>query len=215
RMEPSKFAGCQGTPTSPATNRPTSWQRQRHRSQSPKALNRRWLTYEESQDRSPKKRSRRGGDHRLPAGALAPARSLAPSTSSEIPPWGLRCVSREIRPQRRTPGLLMWPTQSTGSHLLLQKSTAASSDEACTLSEYGSEPCNRKRLQQIHRPVQGQRVLWKDLPSLLGDDNLRSTRNSPSLSIFHTSLLLPFLPLVYAHGQMKGATAPLTWPGPP
>ncbi|KAJ0129562.1 Uncharacterized protein HZ326_27336, partial [Fusarium oxysporum f. sp. albedinis] len=61
RMEPSKFAGCQGTPTSPATNRPTSWQRQRHRSQSPKALNRRWLTYEESQDRSPKKRSRRGG----------------------------------------------------------------------------------------------------------------------------------------------------------
>src|SRR6478609_10243327 len=60
-MEPSKFAGCQGTPTSLATNRPTSWQRQRHRSPSPKALNRRWLTYEESQDRSRKKRSRRGG----------------------------------------------------------------------------------------------------------------------------------------------------------
>ncbi|KAH7464323.1 hypothetical protein FOMA001_g17574 [Fusarium oxysporum f. sp. matthiolae] len=34
-MEPSKFAGCQGTPTSLATNRPTSWQRQRHRSPEP------------------------------------------------------------------------------------------------------------------------------------------------------------------------------------
>ncbi|KAI8399989.1 hypothetical protein FOFC_18808 [Fusarium oxysporum] len=102
----------------------------------------------------------------------------------------------------------MWPTQSTGSHLLLQKSTAALSDEACTLTEYGSEPCNRKRLHQFYRPVQGQRVLWKDLHSLVGDDDLRSTRDSPSLSIFHTFLLLPFLPLLPVLGQMKGASTP-------
>ncbi|KAM5529762.1 hypothetical protein FOXYSP1_17606 [Fusarium oxysporum f. sp. phaseoli] len=65
----------------------------------------------------------------------------------------------------------MWATQSTGSHFLLQKGTAASSDEAGTLTECGSKSCNRKRLYQIHRSVQGQRVLWKDLPSLLGNND--------------------------------------------
>jgi hypothetical protein len=35
-------------------------------------------------------------------------------------------------------------------------------------------------------------VLWKDLPSLLGDHDPRSTRISPSLLIFYTSPLLPF-----------------------
>ncbi|KAM5528290.1 hypothetical protein FOXYSP1_19559 [Fusarium oxysporum f. sp. phaseoli] len=109
----------------------------------------------------------------------------------------------------------MWPTQSTGSYLLLQKDTAASSDEACTLAECSGQSSNRKRLYQIYRPVQGQRVLWKDLLSLLGDRDWRSTRDSLSFFVFHTFLLLPFLPLSYAHGQTKGATTPSIWPGPP
>ncbi|KAM5529167.1 hypothetical protein FOXYSP1_17011 [Fusarium oxysporum f. sp. phaseoli] len=93
----------------------------------------------------------------------------------------------------------MWPTQSTGSHLLLQKSTAASSDEACTLTEYGSEPCNRKRLHQIHRPVQEQRVLWKDLPSSLGDDDQRSTCDSHSFSSHISFVDLFFLSLSFSY----------------
>ncbi|KAF5227319.1 hypothetical protein FANTH_14791 [Fusarium anthophilum] len=124
---------------------------------------------QKSQDRSPKKRSRRSGPppllsstkdsiSRRPQAARQSSRSRAqpcPICWQRDPSMGtsLRIVSREIRPQRRTPGLLMWPTQSTGSHLLLQKGTAASSDEAYTVSKYGSEPCNRKRLQQIHRSV--------------------------------------------------------------
>ncbi|KAF6514097.1 hypothetical protein HZS61_006353 [Fusarium oxysporum f. sp. conglutinans] len=39
------------------------------------------------------------GDHRLPVGAVAPARSLAPLAGSEVPPRGLRRVSREVQPQ--------------------------------------------------------------------------------------------------------------------
>jgi hypothetical protein len=77
----------------------------------------------------------------------------------------------------------MWPTQSTGSHLLLQKDTAASSDEACALTECSGQSSNRKRLYQIYRPIQGQRVLWKDLPSLLGEHDSRSTCVSLSLSL--------------------------------
>ncbi|KAI8411056.1 hypothetical protein FOFC_07650 [Fusarium oxysporum] len=83
----------------------------------------------------------------------------------------------------------MWPTQSTRSHLLLQKSTAALPNEAHTLTEYSSQSSNWKRLHQIHRPVQGQRVLWKDMPSPLGDDDQRRTRTALSLFIFYLSPL--------------------------
>ncbi|KAI8402180.1 hypothetical protein FOFC_17485 [Fusarium oxysporum] len=102
----------------------------------------------------------------------------------------------------------MWPTQSTRSHLLLQKSTAALSSEAHTLTGYSSQSSNGKRLHQIHRPVQGQRVLWKDMPSLLGDGDQRSTRISLSLFIFYSSplfnLSLSLLPVL---GQTKGVPA--------
>jgi hypothetical protein len=108
----------------------------------------------------------------------------------------------------------MWPTQSTGSHLLLQKGTAASPDEACTLTECSGQSSNRKRLYQTHRPVQGQRVLWKDLPSLLGDHDPRSTRISPSLLIFYTSPLLPFslLPVLESSLELPQAQANFSLP---
>ncbi|KAJ0126267.1 Uncharacterized protein HZ326_30630 [Fusarium oxysporum f. sp. albedinis] len=169
-MEPSRSVGYQDTLTSLATNRPTNWQKQHHHSLSPKVL----AQLQETQSQ---------GDYRLPAGAITPACSLAPSAGSEIPPWRLRCVPREIRPRRCTPGLLMRPTQSTGSHLLLQKGATAPSDEARTLTECSGQPYNGKRLHQICRLVQEQRVLWKDLSSLLGDRDPRGTRNSPSLFI--------------------------------
>ncbi|KAF4338780.1 reverse transcriptase [Fusarium beomiforme] len=93
------------------------------------------------------------------------------------------------------------------------KSTAALSSEALTLTEYSSQFSNGKRLHQIHRPVQGQRVLWKDMPSLLGDDDQRSTRISLSLFIFYSSplfnLSLSLLPVL---GQTKGEPAPFIWP---
>ncbi|EMT67205.1 hypothetical protein FOC4_g10000005, partial [Fusarium odoratissimum] len=143
--------------------------------------------------------------------------SLAPSAGSEVSSWRLRRVSREVQPRRRTPGLLMRPTQGTGSHLLLQKDTAASSDEARTLIEYSSKSSNRERFHQIRRPFQGQLVLWKDMPSLLGNDDLRSTRDSPTVPIFCTSLLYTFcfflcLSLT-CFDQMRGVTAPLIWSG--
>ncbi|KAM5527021.1 hypothetical protein FOXYSP1_20533 [Fusarium oxysporum f. sp. phaseoli] len=47
----------------------------------------------------------------------------------------------------------MRPTQSTGSYLLLQKGTAASSDEASTLTECSSQSSNRKRLYQVYQSV--------------------------------------------------------------
>ncbi|KAM5361864.1 hypothetical protein ACJA88_014282 [Fusarium oxysporum] len=89
----------------------------------------------------------------LPTRADAPARSLTPLAGSEVPPRGLRRVSREVRPRRCAPGLLMRPTQSTGSYLLLQKGTAASSNEASTLTECNSQSSNRKRLYQVYRSV--------------------------------------------------------------
>jgi hypothetical protein len=142
----------------------------------------------------------RGSISRRLQAARRSFRSRVPSAGSEIPSRGLRRVSRKIQPRRCTPGLLMWPTQSTGSHLLLQKDTAASSDEACTLTECSGQSSNRKRLYQIYRPIQGQRVLWKDLPSVLGEHDSRSTRVSLSLSlslfIFNTFILLPFLFLI-------------------
>ncbi|KAJ0133273.1 Serine/threonine-protein kinase SBK2 [Fusarium oxysporum f. sp. albedinis] len=56
-------------------------------------------------------------NHRLPAGAL-----------------------------RSTAGLLVQPTQSTGSYLLLQKGTTASSDEARPFTECSSQSRNGKGL---------------------------------------------------------------------
>ncbi|TXB97769.1 hypothetical protein FocTR4_00016925 [Fusarium oxysporum f. sp. cubense] len=76
---------------------------------------------------------------------------------------------------------------------------------------------NRERFHQIRRPFQGQLVLWKDMPSLLGNDDLRSTRDSPTVPIFCTSLLYTFcfflcLSLT-CFDQMRGVTAPLIWSG--
>jgi hypothetical protein len=102
----------------------------------------------------------------------------------------------------------MQPTQSTGSHLLLPEGTAAPSGEAVPLTEYSDQSRSRKRLHQICRPVQGQRVLWEHLPSLLGETDLRRTCNSPPLLLSNTSLLLPSLSLLPGLGQMKGADTP-------
>ncbi|KAI8417236.1 hypothetical protein FOFC_03549 [Fusarium oxysporum] len=106
----------------------------------------------------------------------------------------------------------MRPTQSTRSHLLLQKGTAASSDEACTLTECSSRSRDRKRLHQVHRPIQEQRVLWKYLPTLLGDDQ-RSICDSHSFSSYISFVHLFFLSfsLLPVLDQMKGATTPSIW----
>jgi hypothetical protein len=60
-MDLHKYDRYQDTPTSPVTNELINWPKQHHHSPSPKAPNRHWRTYEESQDRSRKKHSRRGG----------------------------------------------------------------------------------------------------------------------------------------------------------
>ncbi|KAH7459103.1 hypothetical protein FOMA001_g20273 [Fusarium oxysporum f. sp. matthiolae] len=128
-----------------------------------------------------------------------PRAALHHLLAARSPPRGLRRVPREIQPRRCTPTLLMWPTQSTGSHLLLQKGTATSSDEADTLTERSSQSSSRKRLHQIHRPVQEQRVLWKDLPSSLGDDDQRSTCDSHSFSSHISFVDLFFLSLSFSY----------------
>lgn len=110
----------------------------------------------------------------------------------------------------------MQPTQSTGPHLLLQKGTAAPPVKASSLTEYSGQFSSRKGLHQVHRPVQGLRVLWKDMPSLSGNEGERNTRNSLFLFIFHVFILLPYLlSLTYAHGQTLGVAAPSVWPGLP
>ncbi|KAI8397274.1 hypothetical protein FOFC_20546 [Fusarium oxysporum] len=86
----------------------------------------------------------------------------------------------------------MRPTQGTGSHLLLQNSTTASTGEAGLVTECSNQSSNRERFHQIRRPCQGQLVLWKDIPSLLGIDDQGSTRDSPTVPIFCTSLLYRF-----------------------
>jgi hypothetical protein len=58
------FAGCQDTLTAPATNKPTSWQKQHHHSRSLKGLDQRWPTYEGSRDKNRKKHSKHGGPPR-------------------------------------------------------------------------------------------------------------------------------------------------------
>ncbi|KAF5260513.1 hypothetical protein FOXYS1_8828, partial [Fusarium oxysporum] len=61
RMEPHRYAGCQDTPTSPATNEPINRSKQHRCSLSPKGLDQRWLICGKSRDRIRKRHSRRGG----------------------------------------------------------------------------------------------------------------------------------------------------------
>ncbi|KAI8401837.1 hypothetical protein FOFC_18706 [Fusarium oxysporum] len=60
-MEPHRYAVCQDTPTSLATNEPINWPKQHRCSLSLKGLDQRWLICEKSRDRIRKRHSRRGG----------------------------------------------------------------------------------------------------------------------------------------------------------
>ena len=106
--------------------------------------------------------------HRLPTRARAPTTTAPPPACGTVPSRRLCRLPREIQPRRCAAIMLVWPTKRTKSSLLLPKDPAATSDEAGTLTDCGSQSCNRQRLRQVRQAGEGKFVLRMGVSSPLG-----------------------------------------------
>ncbi|PWI64086.1 hypothetical protein PCL_12682 [Purpureocillium lilacinum] len=77
-----------------------------------------------------------------------PRPPASPAARGKVSSRRLRRLPREIQPRRCAAIMLMWPTKRANPSLLLPKDPAATSDEAGTLTDCGSQSRNRQRLRQ-------------------------------------------------------------------
>lgn len=126
--------------------------------------------------------------HRLPIRAGAPTTTAPPPARGKVPSRGLCRLPREIQPRRCAAVMLMRSAKRANSSLLLPEDPATASDEAGTLTDCGSQSCNRQRLRQVRQVRQAGE----------GKLVLRMCVSSPLGKLLHLSFSLSF---VFLHAQ--------------